>query len=135
MTNQENPIIKEVQLLTSPKGWRLFRNSRGVGWVGKLIDYVKGIARILNAKRVSFGLTDGASDLIGWRPVKVTKDMEGKTIAQFCAVEVKTDAYPKTTPAQKNFLKQVEESGGFSAIYREGKGFDKTGDGENESDL
>jgi hypothetical protein len=123
MTNQENPVIKEVQILTTPKGWRLFRNALGVGWVGKLIDYVKGIARILNAHRISFGLTDGASDLIGWRPVKITKEMDGKTIAQFCAVEVKTKAYPTLTKDQKNFLKQVKDAGGYAAVYKEGKGF------------
>jgi hypothetical protein len=119
MTNQENPIIKEVQLKVSPMGWRLFRNSRGVGWVGKLIDYIKGVARILNAHRVSFGLTDGASDLIGWRPLEI----DGKKIAQFCAVEVKTKAYPTLTKDQKNFLKQVKDAGGYAAIYKEGKGF------------
>lgn len=122
MSNRESStVIPAVQIDASSKGWRLFRNSRGVAYMGKASQVNGGGVFIKAPRRVTFGLTDGASDLIGWRPVVITPDMVGQTIAQFAAVECKTDAYGRTSKDQDNFLEQVSMAGGFAAIAREDK--------------
>lgn len=78
---------------------RLYRNNSGV----------KG--------HVKFGLCKGASDIIGWRSVKVTKDMVGQRIAVFAAVEVKGPK-GRLTPEQIEFLDLVDAAGGFSCMVR-----------------
>jgi predicted nucleic acid-binding protein len=53
--------------------------------------------------------------------------MVGQTIAQFVAVECKTERYRRTTEEQDNFLGQVAVSGGAAYLAR--------GDGTAEVDL
>ena len=79
------------------------------------------VVELANARRLNFGLVKGSSDLIGWRPVEITPEMVGQTIAQFVAVECKTLAYGKTTEEQDNFLGQVAGSGGHAILAREQK--------------
>jgi hypothetical protein len=123
--SESTTIIPAVQIDASSKGWRLFRNSRGVAYMGAAKQVAGGGVYIKNPRRVTFGLTDGASDLIGWRPVVITQEMVGQTIAQFTAVECKTTAYKKLTDAQRDFLRMVQAFGGFAAVAREsGGGFD-----------
>ena len=129
--NHENAVIKNVQVITTAKGWRLFRNSVGLAWAGnighesKITDKsgrVVDVVELYNARRVHYGLVKGSSDLIGSRPVLITQDMVGQTIAQFVSVECKTKAYGKTTEEQDNWLGQVAQAGGFAALARERKG-------------
>jgi hypothetical protein len=64
----------------------------------------------------------GSSDLIGWRPLKITMSMVGQTIAQFVAGEVKTDEYNTLDTDQKIFLANVVKAGGLALIIeRDGK--------------
>lgn len=121
MSNHEGNIIKQVQIQATAKGWRLFRNSVGQGWQGKKASVIGRdgeIVQLSGARRVKFGLALGSSDLVGWRPVVITPDMVGKTVAQFVSVECKTREYSKTTPDQDNWLDQVAESGGAAYIAR-----------------
>jgi hypothetical protein len=67
--------------------------------------------------RVPYGLTRGASDLIGIRTLTITPDMAGQLVGQFVAVEVKTDKGRLTTE-QRQFLELVEKRGGLSACVR-----------------
>ena len=124
MGKKEGITIASILVDKSREGWRLFRNSVGLGWVGKVTkegDFKddKGIlvhaVQLINAYRMRFGLEVGSSDLIGWRPVVITADMVGSTIAQFASVEVKTTGYKRTTVEQKNWLEQVAMSGGYAA--------------------
>jgi hypothetical protein len=78
---------------------RLFRNNRGM----------KG--------HVQFGLCPGASDVIGWKSVKVKPGMVGQRIAVFAALEVKGPT-GKATPEQQEFLRLVDEAGGIAAVVR-----------------
>lgn len=123
--NQEGAVIARVQIDVSAKGWRLFRNSVGMAWQGDKVGEIlrDGIKAVLlsAARRVAYGLGVGTSDLIGWRPVVITEDMVGQTIAQFVAVECKTQGYKRTTEEQDNFLDHVAMSGGAAFIAR-GKG-------------
>ena len=82
----EHEVQDDARLLASKKGWRLFRNNKGV-----LPDPKTG-------RWIRFGLCNDnptigkrlrSSDLIGIRPVVITPDMVGSTIGQFVAREVK----------------------------------------------
>lgn len=131
MGNYEGHIIPKVLVEATKKGWRLFRNSVGLGWQGRVTEEqtIKDpktgapmhVVELIGARRLHYGLAKGSSDLIGWRPVEITPDMVGQTIAQFCAIECKTKAYGRTTEDQDNWLDQVAQSGGFAAVARERK--------------
>jgi hypothetical protein len=115
---KEAAVVKTVQINASAKGWRLFRNAVGMAWQGKLVGRGVESVALDGARRVPYGLGVGSSDLVGWRPVVITPDMVGKTVAQFCAVECKTPAYPDTTPEQDAFLDAVAAAGGAAYIAR-----------------
>lgn len=59
----------------------------------------------------------GGADLIGWRPVLITPDMVGTTIAQFVAAEVKT-ALGRPTVGQACFIAAVIMAGGWGKVVR-----------------
>lgn len=124
MSSKEGRLMAEIMIDASKKGWRLFRNSVGLAWQGKPNGEIvtrTGISIILaGARRVRFGLAVGSGDLIGWRPVVITDDMVGTTIAQFASVEVKTSGYARATKEQKNWMDQVNNAGGYGIILREG---------------
>lgn len=125
--NQEGAVIARVQIDSSAKGWRLFRNSVGMAWQGnKVGEFMRdGIKAVLlsSARRVAYGLGVGTSDLVGWAPRKYIDPETGElvTVAVFVAVECKTQGYKRTTAEQDNFLEQVAMAGGAAYIAR-GKG-------------
>lgn len=98
--------VERTLIIESAKiGFTLFKNEVGMA-------YTK------DGFPIRFGLCKGSSDLIGWRPLKITGDMVGKTIAQFCAVEVKKNkkgSY-RATKEQLAFLNAVKASGGFGVV-------------------
>lgn len=101
----ERDLINEILVRFSMLGGRLFRNNSGVA------EY--------NGVKVRYGVANpGGSDLIGWKPVTITPDMVGKTLAVFTAVEVKTGKL-KATKEQQAFLKAVESAGGIAKIARD----------------
>ena len=69
------------------------------------------------ARPIDYGLVKGGGDLFGWRPIVITQDMIGMTIAQVCNVEAKTSG-TKTTKEQLNFHNYILNSGGFSKIVK-----------------
>jgi hypothetical protein len=83
---------------------RLFRNNVGQA------DFIDRNGR---RQRVAYGLCKGSSDLIGFR----TLDLPSGPIAQFVAVELKTD-HGKLTPEQAMFLELVRQRGGLAAVCR-----------------
>lgn len=109
---KESNIIKEIQLAYSKLHWRLFRNQTGTAWQGKAEKQRDGSVLIREPRYITFGLTKGSSDLIGWRPVVITQEMVGTTVAQFAAVEVKSGEL-RLTPEQKQFLQVVNTMGGY----------------------
>lgn len=121
MSEQEGRIIKLLQIEATARGWRLFRNSVGMAWQGKECGQtMRGRGIILDpAYRVRYGLAKGSSDLVGWRPVVITADMVGQTIAQFVSIEAKSEGYKTATADQENWLARVAEAGGFASIARE----------------
>lgn len=124
---KENNLLKEIQIKLSKLGWRLFRNNTGSAWVGygkpiRIKETGKyfieaGSVVLQKARPIDYGLVKGGGDLFGWRPVLITKEMVGSTIAQVANVEGKTST-TKTTKDQLNFHNYVLQSGGFSKIVR-----------------
>jgi VRR-NUC domain len=98
---------------------RLFRNTVGSGWLGKVIEHNQQTRTLVlgSAYRVSFGLHVGSSDLIGWRRRVITPDDVGKEFAQFLAVEVKGPK-GRTTPEQDTWRVQVNKWGGIAFVTR-----------------
>lgn len=124
-TNITHDCLKEASIC----GARMFKNVRGLFWPIDVFDRIVqafnrgGIAEVRRIRsitpRIKAGLSqEGSSDLIGWYSVTITTDMVGKRIAIFTAFEIKTAA-GKVSPEQANFIKQVAENGGISAILRD----------------
>ncbi len=128
MAKEETAIAHNIMLQTSKLGARLWKNTRGLFYtkfeVVALIVAVKSgdIKRMLDAakklRQVKAGLlAEGAADLIGFRPVIVTPEMVGSTIAVFSVVEVKTET-GAASPEQRDFIDFVLKSGGFAGVAR-----------------
>lgn len=100
----EADLMRAIQLEFSREQTRLFRNNVGV------LQDIRG-------KYVKFGLAIGSSDLIGWQTVTIMPKDVGNELAVFLAVEAKL---PEgiVTPAQRNFIHQVKESGGIAGVVR-----------------
>lgn len=96
---------------------RLFRNNRGVAWMGKIVERVGSTVVLANARPVEFGLTDGASDLIGLKSITITPDMVGQTVAVFTAAEVKRPGV-KVPDHQQRFIDFVRSFGGIAGVVR-----------------
>lgn len=96
---------------------RLFRNNRGVAWMGKIIERVGATIVLENARPVEFGLTDGASDLIGLVQVTITPAMVGQTLAVFTAAEVKRPRVD-VPEHQQRFVDFVNRFGGIAGVVR-----------------
>lgn len=103
---RERNVINEI-LLNLPPNQRMFRNNCGM-------------ADMPNGGKVKYGVCNpGGSDLIGWTSVEITPEMVGQKVAVFTAIEVKTGKV-RVSPAQKNFLQQVQAAGGKGEIIRRG---------------
>ena len=103
----EAEYMRQIQLAAADDGVCLYRNN-------------VGMCRDDKGRVVKFGLCKGSSDLIGYRPVTITEDMVGETIAVFTSVETKGPRTP-VTPEQYNWLKAVRRAGGIARLLREGK--------------
>lgn len=126
MAANHETVVNLAQVEMTRQGARLFKNPMGQGFAGKVCeDYQSSaghVVSLLGAARVRFGVCNpGGSDLIGWRPVEITEDMVGKTLALFVAVECKTPAYNRASKDQKNFLGQLAQAGGEALIARRDK--------------
>lgn len=66
---------------------------------------------------VTFGLSPGSPDLIGWKTIIVTPEMVGSSLAVFCGIEIKT---PKgvVRADQQHWLNRLGVSGGISGVAR-----------------
>jgi hypothetical protein len=116
----EAPILNYLRVGMTKLGGRLFRNNTGKAWAGKFLGIKmingKRVAMIENPRVLHAGLCIGSSDLIGWMPVTITKEMVGSTVAVFTAVEVKTEGVA-TTEEQKRFTSSVTGAGGFGLLH------------------
>lgn len=100
----EREVLKRVQLELSRSGCIVFRNNTG-------------LVQDADGRHHRFGLCVGSSDIIGFRPIAITRAHVGQQIAQFCAIECKSDT-GRLTPEQRNFLAMVEAAGGLAVVAR-----------------
>lgn len=114
----EANLMRNIQLAVSRTLTRLFRNNVGAAWIGTVISHSQHQVVIANPRRISFGLCEGASDIIGWTPVTITPDMVGKRVAVFTALEVKLPHAKGASKKQLAFGAAVEEAGGIFAVPR-----------------
>jgi hypothetical protein len=100
----EQAIQQQIRLELGKGSVRLWRNNTGC-----LQDR--------QGRMVRFGLAPGSSDLIGLRQVTIGPEHVGKTLAVFCAVEVKAER-GRASPEQLKFLQVVQTLGGLGGIAR-----------------
>jgi hypothetical protein len=100
---KESTIGKQIQLAFSKLGCRLFRQQVGLFYTKQGFPIYIGV--------------EGQGDFYGWRPVKITKEHVGKTIAQFIAIETKKPNHKtdkKRLEKQLNFITAVNRAGGVA---------------------
>jgi hypothetical protein len=100
----EHEIQQRIRLACGRGAVRLWRNNTGA-----LVDQ--------QGRFVRFGLCKGSSDLIGLRSLEITPEMVGRRLAQFVALEVKTESGTVSTE-QRAFLRLVQQLGGLGAVCR-----------------
>lgn len=112
MTN-EATIQAQVRLEAAKRGWKLWRNNVGVlvDATGRPIRY--GLGNDSKAVNENFK----SADLIGLRPVFITRDMVGSTIGQFVSIECKSPT-GRVHEGQHRWALMVREAGGWSYISR-----------------
>lgn len=117
MAKKESKIFNEILVAASKLGVRLFRNNVGAAWQGKTVGIGMGDAgvKLLNPRRVKYGLCTGSSDAIGWTPVEIKPEHVGKTMAIFTAIETKGTPR-KATKEQINFIERVIADGGIAVV-------------------
>lgn len=121
----EANLMRNIQVLVSQLGCRLFRNNVGTGWVGQVqrsstpitVKMNPGDVLVRNARPLHAGLAEGSSDLIGWTPIMITEKMVGTKVAVFTAIEVKTEI-GRVSQEQDSFLNVIEEMGGIALVAR-----------------
>jgi hypothetical protein len=100
----EHEIQQRIRLACGHGPVRLWRNNTGA-----LVDQ--------QGRFMRFGLCKGSSDLIGLRSLEITPELVGQRIAQFVALEIKTDC-GIVSPEQQAFLQLVQHLGGLGAVCR-----------------
>ena len=116
--------MRRLQIFASSLGARLFRQNSGMAWVGNKVERGPGTVRlgpgdvvIRNARPFHAGF-QGMADLGGWRPVTITPEMVGSTIAQRLEAEVKTST-GRATKEQRAWIDAVNKAGGRAGVVRD----------------
>ena len=110
---RKDRVVKESQLQHECRLWLgeqpdcvVFRNNVGQA------EFLSPQGKV---SRVRYGLTTGSADLIGLVQIEVTREMVGKVIGRFCAIELKKDYAPKMSGRQTLFKRMVNDAGGYAA--------------------
>lgn len=110
----EASILRVLLVAASDLGARLFRNSRGVERIAQ--KDCKSCQRF--GRVVSYGLHNGAPDLVGWLPVTVTPEMVGTKLAVFVGIEAKRETGGTVSEAQARFLAALQDAGALAGVCR-----------------
>lgn len=101
---RESDIQKLVQIKASQLGARLFRNN-------------VGLFKTDDGRTVKTGLSNGSSDLIGFKPTVITQDMVGKKLAVFASIEIKSK-HGRVSKEQQAWIDMVKNHGGLAGVVR-----------------
>lgn len=117
----EAAVQAAVRLEGARKGIRLFRNN-----VGALLD-ARGVPVRYGLANESKQVNDAvkSADLIGWRPVLVTREHVGTVIAQFVSRECKEPGWRYTASARERAQlawAELVTGGGGDAAFCTGEG-------------
>lgn len=121
----EKSIMHRAMIELTKVGMRLFRNTVGMAYQGKAerftetttVEVHPGDIVIRKARTIKAGLMTGSSDLVGWISREINEYDLGKVIAQFAAVEIKSED-GGLEPEQVQFLTVVRDSGGCAIVAR-----------------
>jgi hypothetical protein len=122
----DTSFLNSLLLACSRGATRLFRNSNGVGWVGKswrcpkdgaTVTLAAGDVVVRKARVLHAGLIAGSGDLIGWHTITITPDMVGDRVALFVSAEAK-EGKGKLEADQRNWRDQVNAAGGIAIEVR-----------------
>ncbi len=114
----ETDVQAALRLMVSQRGWRLFRNNRGV------------LTNPETGRPVRFGLANdskamgdalASADLVGVIPVLITPAHVGQIIGQFCSIECKSSdvkrmGNTKRDRAQVAWRDLIRSLGGYAII-------------------
>lgn len=95
----------------------LFRINVGQAWTGERIIQQGRNVLLINARPFKTGVPAGYPDLSGWKPLVITPEMVGKTVAVFTYIEVKTPT-GKVSKVQKNFHDVANNAGAIGGVAR-----------------
>jgi hypothetical protein len=110
----EASVLRALLIYASEFGCRLFRNARGIERIAQ--KDCKSCQRF--GRVVSYGLHNGAPDLVGWMPVTVTPAMVGTVVAVFVAIEAKRESGGTVSEAQRAFLAALARDGAVAGVAR-----------------
>lgn len=111
----EREIQIQVHLALSKLGLTMFRQNTGMAWIGDWKRIGPNTILIENARTFHAGLCVGSSDLIGFKPIIITPEMVGRTVAVFTAAEIKSKR-GRLSKEQENFLAVVNDNGGIGFV-------------------
>lgn len=110
----ESAVLRTLLIYASEFSCRLFRNTRGVERIAQ--KDCKSCQRF--GRVVSYGLANGAPDLVGWIPHVVTPADVGRTISVFVGIEAKREDGGTVSEEQRKFLAALERDGAVSGVAR-----------------
>jgi hypothetical protein len=113
----ETDIQRRIQLALSTEHSRIWRNTVGQGWQGKVVSQSPTRIVLEYYRAIEFGLAPGSSDLIGPTSIEIMPEMVGRRIAVFTAIEVK-DIKKYPTPEQRRYVNMITELGGIAGVAR-----------------
>jgi len=124
MIENSNELTKQILLMASKVGARLFRRNVGMGWIGQSVVIKKrdmvmlapGDVVIRNARPFHNGEA-GQFDTWGWKQVTITADMVGTTIAQHTEIEIKFGK-DRMSPEQDKWGSFCAKNGVRSGVAR-----------------
>lgn len=112
----ESTILNLVKLEASRKGIRLWRNNVGATYTNKG-DFIRyGLAN----ESASVNQVIKSADLIGIKPVVITREMVGLTFGQFISREIKAEGWiyhgTEREKAQLAWIDLIRSLGGNAAF-------------------
>lgn len=112
----ETGIVKEIRVAVARAFQApLFVNLVGTAWFGAFVAMKDNVLSLRGARRKDVGLGDGSPDLIGWRTIRITAEMVGKSVAVFTGIEVKVPG-ENPRPDQLHWQKVLRAAGAICGV-------------------